>query len=158
MEENSCVNGSNILFLISILLIFVVGIMNWLHARKTAFINTVTAERVKWINHLRENISNFCGLTHYWVHTDLSKEEANATLKEIDRLRIYIKLQLNPNDPSDKDLIRIIDMIPDYTDNSQTEKLKKLTGAAIVSTQNLLKEEWNQVKKEAKKGEITIKK
>ncbi len=146
------------LYAIFIAITFLLGIANWFHARKTAFINTVTSERVKWINKLRENISEFCGLTHHWVHTELSENESNSILKEIDKLRIYIKLQLNPRDPIDQDLIRIIDKIPDYTHESQKEKLKELINATVVSTQNLLKIEWERVKLEAKRGEITSRK
>ena len=39
-------------------------INNYKLGKKTAFINTVTSERVKWLNTLRQNISDFCGLTH----------------------------------------------------------------------------------------------
>ena len=148
----------DILYAIFITITFILGVANWVHSRKTAFINTVTSERVKWINKLRENVSEFCGLTHHWVQTDLSETEANSTLKEIDKLRIYIKLQLNRDDPVDQDLIRIIDKIPEYTHESQKEKLKELINAAVVSTQNLLKVEWERVKLEAKRGEITSRK
>lgn len=148
----------DILYAIFIAITFFLGIASWLHSRKIAFINTVTSERVKWINTLRENISEFCGLTHHWVHTKLSESEANLALKEIDKLRIYIKLQLNPDDPADQELIRIIDKIPDHTDETQKEKLKELINAAIISTQNLLKTEWERVKLEAKRGEITSRK
>ncbi|MAZ86052.1 MAG: hypothetical protein CL693_00190 [Cellvibrionaceae bacterium] len=151
-------SDKDILYSLFIAITFLIGIANWFHARKTAFINTVTSERVKWINKLRENVSEFCGLTHHWVHTELSEEESNTVLKDIDKVRIFIKLQLNPKDPTDKDLIRIIDKIPEYTHESKKEKLKELINATIISTQDLLKIEWERVKLESKRGEISSRK
>ena len=50
-----------------IVVTFILGVWNIINNyrinNKTAFINTVTSERVKWIGKLRENISRFCGLT-----------------------------------------------------------------------------------------------
>ena len=53
---------------VGVLVTFILGIWNvvanWRSSRRTAFINTVTAERVKWLGTLRENISashNNCG-------------------------------------------------------------------------------------------------
>lgn len=39
--------------------------------KKTSFINTVTSERVKWLDKLRKNISDLCGLTHTWTRSKI---------------------------------------------------------------------------------------
>ena len=66
MEDNL----KDIFFSLGIILTFIIGVWNIINnyraSRRTAFINTVTAERVKWIEKLRENISEFCGLTYTW--------------------------------------------------------------------------------------------
>ncbi len=55
---------------LGVILTFLLGVWNIVNnyrtSRRTSFINTVTSERVKWIEKLRENISTFCGLTYTW--------------------------------------------------------------------------------------------
>jgi hypothetical protein len=63
---------------------------------RTAFINTLTSQRIKWIDELRQDISSFSGFTHTWCFTALEgKPQEYDVLKEIDRLRHVIRLRLN---------------------------------------------------------------
>lgn len=94
-----------------ILLTFSLGLWNlYAHMRdnkRTSFINTVTSERVKWLQATRDAIATLCGQTHYWVMTqgEFSKDESNAVRKDIDRLRNLVKLQLNPSEDLSKRII-----------------------------------------------------
>jgi len=147
-----------------ILLTFLLGVFNliyvWRINKKTTFINCVTAERVKWINKLRENIANFCGLTHHFVFSDLGEKEKKEILNEIDRLRMLIPLQLNPHEDSTEEIVKLVRKIPMQTDVNGVvsfgEKfpVEKSIDELISKTQLLLKQEWNRVKKEAEKGNI----
>jgi hypothetical protein len=109
----------DIFFSIGIILTFIVGIWNIVNnyrtSRRTAFINTVTSERVKWIQHLREDLSTFCGLTYTWSVSKLEgTEEEKEIIKQIDKLRHYIRLQLNP-DPNaslDRRIEELIKRVP----------------------------------------------
>lgn len=129
--------------------------------KKTAFINTVTSERVKWLDKLRHNISSFCGLTHTWtrsLHNGHSEEF--RLLEEIDKLRYLIRLQLNPKDNidgqpnTDKRIEALITEIPQLTDESDRKKLDQATEDLILESQSLLKEEWDKVKLESKSGDL----
>ena len=128
--------------------------------KKTSFINTVTSERVKWLDKLRHNISSFCGLTHTWTRSehDNPSEEA-MLLKEIDKLRYLIRLQLNPKDingqpNTDKKIEALIAKIPQLTDVSFREELDAAMEELIIESQFLLKEEWDKVKLESKNGDL----
>ncbi|MEW6616414.1 MAG: hypothetical protein AB1401_13245 [Thermodesulfobacteriota bacterium] len=144
-----------------IILTFIIGIwnilMNYRQNRRTAFINTVTSERVKWIQTLRQNISAFCGLTYNWCYSNLpDKPEEVEVLKEIDKLRYLIRLQLNP-DPESKSERKIEDLIktiPELTDVSRRAELEDSLNELIKTTQLLLKEEWEKVKTESKRGDL----
>ena len=75
------------------------------------FINTVTAERVKWIGNLRGNISAFSGLIHYFAYSIVPRKEdrtgkAEEIVRDLDNLRYLIKLQLNPTD--DKEIMELL--------------------------------------------------
>jgi len=88
-----------------------IGIWNlvqtYLTSRRTSFINTVTSQRVHWIEQLRQAVAAFCGLTHTWCMSDLEdKPDETDVLKELDRLRHVIRLRLNPNDTPDRRIAR----------------------------------------------------
>ena len=144
---------------IGILLTFVVAVWNIINnfrlSRRTAFINTVTTERVKWIEKLRGNISAFCGLTYTWCFSELEgKPNELEFLQQIDKLRYLIRLQLNPEGDHDKTIELLIAKIPDLTHASQQDELRHALNELIVTTQKLLKEEWDKVKEESKHGDL----
>jgi hypothetical protein len=129
--------------------------------KKTAFINTVTSERVKWLDKLRNNISAFCGLTHTWTRRDKveDSEDEVRMLEEIDKLRYLIRLQLNPKDENgkpnpDKKIEDLISKIPNLTDPSYYKQLHASLNELIITSQELLKVEWEKVKAEAKTGDL----
>lgn len=84
----------------------------------------------------------------------MGKPEEFDLLKEIDRLRYYIRLQLNPDGDHDKKIEALIEQIPDLTDEKQIEKLKLKTNELIGVSQKLLKEEWEKFKEESKRGDL----
>jgi len=144
----------DIVYIIGISVTFIIGLGNIIYSfishKRTLFINSVTSERVKWIGQLRENISSFCGLTYHWKLTNIqNEEEVNKILQEIDKLRMLIKLQLNPNGKYDNAIIDLIDKIPDLT-GYPIDKLKQAIDELLKITQSLLKEEWDRVKEESK--------
>ena len=131
--------------------------------KKTSFINTVTSERVKWLEKLRINISAFCGLTHTWTRSNPDfpgTVEGIKILGEIDNLRYLIRLQLNPKTENkmpnpDKIIEDLIARIPDLTDGSKRAELNAAINELIETSQALLKIEWEKVKSEAKNGDLS---
>ena len=121
---------------------------------RSRFVNTVTNQRIKWIEQLRQDISTFSGLIHHWVDTKpLEDNENQQILKDIDRLSYVIRLRLNPAGTYDKRIEKILSVIPRNTDNQLLikENLEEL----ILTSQDLLKEEWEKVKDESKKGPLS---
>ncbi len=131
------------------------AIANHRSSRRTAFINTVTSQRIKWIEQLRQDVSAFSGLTRTWCFSVLEgKPQEYDALKEIDRLRHVIRLRLNPAGIQDRKIEKLIEEIPSLTHESQREKLVKALDELTRTTQLLLKEEWKKVKDESKHGAI----
>lgn len=146
-------------YAVGIIASLILGIWNIINSflinKKSVFINSVTSERIKWIGKLRENISRFCGLTWLWVLTpnkDFEPKDKQEIIKEIDTLRMMIKLQLNPDGVYDKKIIELLDHIPDLEVHSQ---VSSAINELIHTTQFLLKEEWEKVKEEAKRGDLS---
>jgi hypothetical protein len=156
----------DLLYVIGISVTFLLGVGNILYNlyinKKTIFINTVTAERIKWIGKLRENISAFCGLSYHWVFTGIeNQEKSNELIKEIDRLRVMIKLQLNPNGTLDIRLMSLIDEIVRLSVPKGIPNLGEIranfeakVNEMIQTGQLLLKAEWEKAKEESKKGDL----
>jgi len=152
-------DAKDIAYIVSILLTFLVGVwnlvLNYRNTRRTNYINTVTAQRVKWLEQIRQDISSFCGITYTWHYSDLADTpQEHDMLKEIDRLRHVIRLRLNPSGTHDKTIERLIAEIPKYTDISQRDKLQKSLEELTTTSQLLLKEEWEKVKREVEHGNL----
>jgi len=144
--------------IIGIGLTFFVGLFNLIvtfrNVRKTAFINSVTASRIKYIQDLRESISRFCALVNSYSNriSKLSYEQLWELHKESDTLKFQIRLYLNPEDEYwDNKIISLIDQIILKTDKDRTEQIKEL----ITITQYLLKLEWEGAKRESEIGIIS---
>lgn len=156
-------------YIVGILVTFLLGVFNLVHtwwiSRKTTFINCVTAERVKWIANLRENIATFCGLTHHFHWSSIDNKEKKNIFEKIDRLRMLIQLQLNPNEEYSRKIIDLVtNKIPDLAGKTggivpidEKPPLDKAIDELVSTSQLLLKQEWNRVKEEAAKGNITNK-
>ncbi|MDP8205815.1 MAG: hypothetical protein P9L92_04050 [Candidatus Electryonea clarkiae] len=151
MTENITALGITLTFLLGIWNL----VVNYKNSRRTSFINTVTSERIKWIDKLRNNISDFCGLTYTWVMSEL-KEKPNELeyIVKIDNLRHLIRLQLNPDGALDQKIEELIAEIPTLTNSSQRKELRSAINTLIETTQKLLKEEWDKVKLESKSGDL----
>ncbi len=156
--------SKDIAYIVGIAFTAIIGIWNlWANTqnnKKTSFINTVTSERVKWLEKLRGNISTFAGLTHTWTRNTLNtEEEKTELLKEIDKLRYLIRLQLNPKIENkipnvDKRIEELIAKIPNLTEDAQRTELDASLEQLVVDSQELLKNEWEKVKAEAKDGDL----
>lgn len=148
---------TEIVTLIGIGLTFLVSILNLVitfrNVRKTIFINSITASRIKYIQELRESISRFCALAHSYysrIHK-LKYDELWELHKEADTLRFLIRLYLNPEDEYwDNRIIKLIDEIMLKSDKDPTEPINEL----IIITQYLLKLEWEGAKRESEVGII----
>ena len=144
-----------------ILVTFVLGVWNFVQnhraSRKTSFINTVTAQRVRWLEQIRQDVAKFVGLTHHWIQSETEGSETEKELlREIDQLRYVIRLRLNPDDTSDRKIAALVKKIPDLTHESQRDQMFKALEDLTTTTQEMLKEEWEKVKAESKDGDIKI--
>lgn len=155
-------SDKEVIYALGIGVTLVLGIWNlWNNhktTRKNNFINTVTNQRIQWIEQLRQNIASFLGLTHTWCESEIEgKPEEIEILKELDRLRHLIQLRLNADATIDRKIAALIKKIPDLTQSSQKPERKKAMEELSDLSQQLLKEEWEKVKKESKDGDLNEK-
>lgn len=135
---------------------FLISCANFLYSvvnsRRTMFVNTVTTSRLKWIDSLRDKVSEFISVTVRLVDTTtgIGNENRGTLLLERDTLLHQIVLHLNPNDEEDQRIKDIADHVKELT--TQELASQDLTHALLGlrdATSAYLKKEWNRVKKES---------
>lgn len=158
---------TQLITLLGVILSFVIGTLGlWVglrNSRKTNYINSVTASRIRYIQDIRNRISEFCGLVYSYNAVFYTSDSLAATpekmfelKKELNKLKYLIKLLLNPEDAywDDKILNSIDDINNSIMDEDPKEKIDKL----IILTQFLLKLEWEGAKMESKRGILSKRK
>jgi hypothetical protein len=140
-------------------LTFIVSSANFVYSfrsnKRTSFVNTVTTSRLKWINSLRDKVSEFIAVT-----TRLSdrrpppgESTAGALLLQRDTLLHQIVLHLNPNDPEDQRIKTLVDHVRELTNRGDVSK--ELSDSLLDlrdATANYLNKEWKRVKVESTEG------
>jgi hypothetical protein len=134
-------------------------IVSWSNSKKTLFINSVTASRIKWMDTVRNDISEISGLILHIGITEMDNKQEREIFEKIDRLRFRIKLLLNRSDFYDREIMKIIDNIIIMVDDEiiDEDELIRQIDWLIIQTQDLLKLEWEGVKEETKRGNLSKK-
>lgn len=136
-----------------IALTFFVSVANLIYSlrsnMKTMFVNTVSTSRLKWIDSLRDKVSEFMAVCAR-ISDSAQQGEATPLLLKRDTLLHEIILHLNPNDEEDLKMRRLADHV--YQLTTKHQKTSQLPAALIElrdATGDYLKKEWNRVKKES---------
>jgi hypothetical protein len=155
-------NAYNYIYLTGIILSFLVGFIGigigLKNSRKTLFINSITSARIKYIQDLRNSVSEFCGLVFTYHFTDLSKnpDEELSIQKKYDSLKYLIGLHLNVEDRYfDPKILSLIKQIRDLKIGSKPIEIESKIDELILIMQYLLKFEWEGAKLESRKGIVS---
>jgi hypothetical protein len=103
---------------------FLVSVATLIHSlrndRRVSFVNTVSASRLKWIDSLRDKVSEFIAVTSSLVDrkSPPGDEKAAELLLQRDTLVHQIVLHLNPHDPKDLKIKTLVDRVRELTDTS----------------------------------------
>jgi hypothetical protein len=123
--------------------------------RRSVYISSVTAERSKWVEKLRSNISELLQVRAAINNEQKGKLTYDEKRNKADGLVSLISLQLNPSDEDgiDKNLITHLRILVDATEKCGVFRAEE--AKFIRHSQFMLKEEWEKVKSEAR-GWIAI--
>ncbi len=159
-EANHMIDAKDLLLQAGVVVTLVLGLINlYFHlraAKRTAFVNAVTSERVKWIAKVRDNMATLCSLCDQWM-LHRTQENTADLQRQIERIKNEVRLQLNPNDPEDREIERLLARLPNWTQSLSIEDYATLQTALITATQAMLKREWDKVKDEAILGDLRSK-
>lgn len=113
--------GSNdVVAITGIAVTFVVSVANLVYSlrtnRRTIFVNTVTTSRLKWIDSLRDQVSEFIAVTGRLSDHSTPPEKAGELLLQRDTLLHQIALHLNPQDSEDQRINVLASRAQELTD------------------------------------------
>jgi hypothetical protein len=148
--------ANDVIALTGIGVTLIVSVANLLYSlwsgKRTIFVNTVTTSRLKWIDSLRDEVSEFMATTALLMETRRSSDIKRSTelLLKRDTLLHEIVLHLNPLDDEDMRIKSVVDRIRELTDREgATDELRHMLGELRDATATYLKKEWNRVKDES---------
>jgi hypothetical protein len=140
-------------------LTFLVSLANFFYSlwsnKRTSFVNTVTTSRLKWIDSLRDKMSEFIAVTSRLSDKRVLLAEGGRgdLLLHRDTLLNQIVLHLNPRDPEDQRIRKLVDDVRRLTDQGDpAEHLSHALDELRDATADYLKKEWNRVKVESTEG------
>ena len=136
--------------IVGALIVFITSILTLRFNYHQLFAETVSKNRMEWINVWRENISKFLScaeILHTNVKTDDNKKELLEYEKELLEARAMVITRLNTHE---KDHILMYGALTqiDYSPSSSAFYAQQV--AIIELARKILKPEWERVKSEAK--------
>jgi len=145
--------------LIGIGVTFAVSAVNFVYTlranKRASFVNTVTTSRLKWIDSLRDKVSEFIAITTRLLDPPESLDDTERRVLQLQRdtLLHQTVLHLNPLDHEDQGIRSLMDHTKALTDSRKDldEVSKELLNLRDV-TAAYLKKEWNRVKAESTGG------
>ncbi|MGN4384776.1 hypothetical protein [Bacillus cereus group sp. TH260-2LC] len=130
-------------------------------AREQRFINTISAQRIEWINTIRNEFVQFNTLVNaimYYPDVSTTKRESESDLlkdlKNIEEVKNRIVLLLNPREIFSDTLVTYLDEMIDIIllDSPILEKYSICKNEVIYIQQVILKSEWKRIKNETEIG------
>lgn len=136
-----------------VLATLIIATINLKNSKGDRYIDSINAERVNWINKIRELFSEYDKVAFLmFENNNQSKFSENDELhKELIYLNNHIELFLNPTEVITKELIKIQNQI-----SLDIIKVRNVFEEDFYDLhylqQVVLKSEWKRIKKETKKG------
>jgi hypothetical protein len=147
--------GSNDLIAVTgIALTFFVSVANLIYSlrnnRRTTFVNTVTTSRLKWINSVRDAVSDFIGVTARLLDRSGPPDRIAELLLQRETLLHRIALHLNPSDVEDEAIKTLALRARELSEQGDVKgELSATLTELRNATGHYLKKEWSRVKDES---------
>jgi hypothetical protein len=138
------------------------GVVAFVTSRKALYVNAVTVERSKWIEKLRSSLADYPSIAHavFYEGNKAIRQDGALNLsakyfellklRELQKMKSLLKLQLNPNGAIDRNIILIVDRVYELARTATFgPELDEAERLLVLHSQFLLKDEWEKVKLEA---------
>ncbi len=137
-----------------IVLTFLVSAANLIYnlrsSNRTIFVNTVSTSRLKWIDSLRDKVSEFIAVSAQLAQSVGAPGGVAGLSLQRDALLHEIVLHLNPRDAEDQRIRTLADHVSELTaDRERSAEFARALVELRDATGVYLKKEWNRVKEES---------
>lgn len=136
-----------------------IGELNIGELEKRRFIDTISGQRIDWINKLRDTFVEYNKLSHTYSMYVFSKQNKSdfdygGMYQEIIAVKNHIELLLNPEELFSENLIKLLNQLIDslHSHDFNMEKYKENKEVISYIQQVILKSEWKRIKVETEKG------
>lgn len=151
--EAKQVEAKDIISIVGILVTLLVSSATLVYSlwsnKRSFFLNTVTASRLKWIDSLRDKVAEFIAVTARIVRERTDSETEGLTMQR-DTLLHQIVLHLNPYDSEDQQIRTFAERAKDLADaGGRPSEIAKILLDLRGATAGYLKKEWTRVKRES---------
>ena len=163
-KSYAILGGGEAALAILVALIALVGalagvVSSYVVSGRSVYINSITAERSKWIDKLRVNLAAYSALMAEQAFVLLQIKAAPGTvqadaaklsdvLTRVNATASVIQLQLNPWGKIDENILKLVSSIV-IRKSTEVELVQRADDLLIAHSQWLLKAEWEKVKFEA---------
>ncbi|MGG0536676.1 hypothetical protein [Priestia aryabhattai] len=139
-----------------------IGDKNVQSLEKRRLIDTISSQRIMWINSIRKEFVDFNKVSHTYMmekFSILSGNNSNYDFGEqyqhMVAVKNHIELLLNPTETFSTKLLYCLDKILDtlHKESGDLNEYKEFKDATGFIQQVILKAEWRRIKKETERGE-----
>jgi hypothetical protein len=151
MWEHLQDNSNVVVAIIAVVGVLITAWITLKNNNKNVLIKTVTEERAKWRNDLRDLVASFIKEALVQMKNDI------ISIENIYEIKAKIVFRLNPdkNHHLDQDILTKLKRIVDNIENPTMSKSLINDLARLEEfVQTLVKQEWEKSKKEAKTGKL----
>lgn len=143
--------------LVSVFVSFVVSFWGKRYNYHHLFAETVSQSRNKWLNEMREYISEMLANKRRMVYGNIDEKSVVEICNKYDTCKFQVLMRLNGNESDHRQLKALILSLDNFDDktkaNGNLEKYKVAEQAILELSTRIFKDEWEKVKEEAK-GEV----
>lgn len=121
------------------------------NAMRVAKKNIVAPMRQKWIDSVRDTVSELTSLVHHhFIALHDEHPEQTESLKKIHFMERRLRLLLNPNESDHKELVTRVGKLTHILEfeKSGPNQMAKMDSEIMICAQKILKSEWKRVKDE----------
>ncbi|MCY7691125.1 hypothetical protein MH111_11780 [Bacillus altitudinis] len=144
-------SNTHITMAVTITTAILTAVITYKNVSRNAVVNTLTKERIEWLNKLRKAFSDFNELV-YTIGRCQDTDERKILITRLMTKENYIRLLLNPSEKTGEILFQRLDDIKKML-ASYTLRIKSFEDIEFLQ-QVILKAEWKRISIEAKKGKV----
>lgn len=132
--------------------VLLTALSNWFSASRSKYVDTITAQRIKWVAELRSDISEWISdlteLRQSYKRREPEEKRAEAIARAYRKL-VLIHLKLNLRSPLDREIFSMMCKAIEEVPSGDSMRVQTAHVELVARVSDLLKDEWEAAKWES---------